>query len=68
MKIVERIQRTLFERMQIQDFEFRISCSIRIGVYVFDESLETSKTLNDVDSSMYKVKSKGGGSYFYYNY
>ena len=68
VKIVERIQRTLSERMKIQDSVIRISCSIGIGVYVFDESLETSKILNDADSAMYKVKSKGGGSYSFYNY
>ena len=68
VKIVERIQRTLSEGMKIQDSAIRISCSIGIGVYVFDESLQTSKILNEADSAMYKVKSKGGGSYSFFNY
>ena len=54
--------------MKIHDSASRISCSIEFGVYVFDESLETSKILNDADSAMYKSKSKGGGSYSFYNY
>ena len=45
--------------MKIQGSVIRISCSIGIGVYVFDESLQTSKILNEADSAMYKVKSKG---------
>ena len=68
VKIIERIQRTLSEPMKIQGSVIRISCSIGIGVYVFDESLQTSKILNEADSAMYKVKSKGGGSYSFYNY
>lgn len=68
VKIIERIQRTLSEPMKIQGSVLRISCSIGIGVYVFDESLQTSKILNEADSAMYKVKSKGGGSYSFYNY
>ena len=68
MKIVDRMQRTLSERVKIQDSVIKISCSIGIGVYVFYESLETSKILNDADSAMYKVKSKGGVSYSFYNY
>ena len=67
MKIVERIQCTLSERVKIQDSVIRISCSIGIGVYVFDESLETSNILNDADSAMYKVESNEG-SYSFYNY
>ena len=59
MKIVELIKHTLSERMKIQDSLIRISCSIVIGVYVFDESLQTSKILNEVDSAIYKVKSNG---------
>ena len=59
VKIVERIQRTLSEGMKIQDSAIRISCSIGIGVYVFDEFLQTSKILNEVDSAIYKVKSNG---------
>ena len=68
VRIIERIQRTLSEPMKIQGSVIRISCSIGIGVYVFDESLQTSKILNEADSAMYKVKSKGGGSYSFYNY
>jgi len=68
VKIVERIQCTLSERVKIQDSVIKISCSIGIGVYGFYEFLETSKILNDADSAMYKVKSKGGVSYSFYNY
>ena len=68
VRIIERIQRTLSEPMKIQGSVIRISCSIGIGVYTFDEFLQTSKILNDADSAMYKVKSKGGGSYSFYNY
>ena len=68
VRIIERIQRTLSEPMKIQGSVIRISCSIGIGVYMFDESLQTSKILNDADSAMYKVKSKGGGTYSFYNY
>ena len=68
VRIIERIQRTLSEPMKIKGSVIRISCSIGIGVYVFDESLQTSKILNEADSAMYKVKSKGGGSYSFYNY
>jgi len=68
VRIIERIQRTLSEPMKIQGSVIRISCIIGIGVYVFDESLQTSKILNEADSAMYKVKSKGGGSYSFYNY
>ena len=38
VKIVERIQRTCSEQMKTHGFVIRISCSIGIGVYVFDES------------------------------
>ena len=54
--------------MKIQGSIIRISCSIGIGVYVVEESLQTSKILNEADSAMYKVKSKGSGSYSFYNY
>ena len=54
--------------MKIQGSVIRISCSSGIGVYVFDESLQTSRILNKGDSPMYKVKSKGVGSYSFYNY
>ena len=40
----------------MHDSAIRISCSIGIEVYVFDESLETPKILNDADSAMYKSK------------
>ena len=68
VRVIERIQRTLSEPMKIQDSVIKISCSIGIGVYGFYEFLETSKILNDADSAMYKVKSKGGGTYSFYNY
>ena len=68
MKIVKRIQRTLSTLMTRRGYVIRISCSIGIGVYVLNKSLETSEILNDADSAMYKVKSKGGGSYSFYSY
>ena len=68
VRIIERVQRILSEPMKIQGSVIKVSCSIGIGVYVVDESLQTSKILNEADSAMYKVKSKGGGSYSFYNY
>ena len=59
IRIIACIQRILSEPMKIQGSVLRISCSIGIGVYVFDESLQTSKILNEVDSAIYKVKSNG---------
>ena len=68
VRIIERMQRTLSELMKIQGSVIRVSCSIGIGFYVFDKSLETSKMLNDADSTIDKLKVRAGGSYSFYDH